>query len=110
MPSSRVLALVSADHVDVHADSGVDVRIERVPFLSRCGVEGERLALEYLDVTLPDRWRDLLLGTAPRATEITRPLRVGEIELREYDLALVDALGALGRAGEEKKERKKIWT
>ena len=104
-PRQAVLVLSHGDgHVEAFADKGVDVLIARVP-LSQTR-EGERLAEDCLELSLPQRYRDLYRADRLRANGTTRPLSA---EAAHAALLTGDALEALDRLSADDQEAMQ-WT
>lgn len=78
-PRQAVLLVLSPDgYLELFADSNVDVRVERLPVAQARAAEvmGE----DYLEATLPRRYRELYWPGKRRATAIVRPLRPSTID------------------------------
>lgn len=101
-----VLLLVHADHwVEVFAEKHIDVWIEMIPQMKTQA--DELLAQEYVEGLLPKRYRDVYWPGNLRVAELIRAIRPIDIEVREYDLAMLRAIHQLG---DKQQEARRTWT
>lgn len=107
-PTQReaVLVLAHGDGwLEAFAEKHVDVRIEMVPYMTTQA--GEILAEEYVELSVPKRYRDVYWPNLRRAADMMRVVRPSDIAWREYDLELLRAIQQLGN---QQEEGRKLWT
>ena len=68
---------------------------------------GEIQAEEYVESSLPKRYRDVYWPGNLRAADMMRVVRPTDVVRRDYDLELLRAIQQLGS---EQKEGRKVWT
>ncbi|WP_442485599.1 hypothetical protein [Aeoliella sp. SH292] len=104
-----VLLLAHADGwLEVFAERHIQAKIVMVP--STGSLTGELLAEQYLDATLPHRYRDLHWPGKLRAADRLRTVRPSDLMRREHDLAILQGLDGIERhfSGTNCKEAK-VW-
>ncbi|MEQ8211043.1 MAG: hypothetical protein RH917_14545 [Lacipirellulaceae bacterium] len=73
-PRQPVLVVTDGDgYLEIFAEKNLDVRIERLPVAHAHAAEV--IAEDYLEATLPRRYRELYWPGKRRATAVVRPLR-----------------------------------
>ncbi|MCO6047951.1 hypothetical protein NG895_28950 [Aeoliella sp. ICT_H6.2] len=109
-PRQAVLVLAHADGwLEAFAERNIDVLIVMVPTTGT--VAGEVVAEEFLDQTLPLRYRDLHWPIKRRAADKLRIVRPSDLVRRQHDLALLQGLDAVEqRFTPSKPRRAKVWT
>lgn len=89
-PREAVLLVLNPDGwVEAYAERHVDVHIAirlHVP------PEGEQLADEYLDLTLPRRFRQVYWPGLLRAADTVRTVTPSDVAWREWELELLHAI------------------
>ena len=101
-----VLILAHGDGwIEVFAEKHFDVRIEIVPYMTT--EPGEIQAEEYVELSLPKRYRDVYWPGNRRAADMMRVVRPTDIVRRDYDLELLRAIQQLGN---QQEEGRKLWT
>ena len=111
-PTQReaVLILAHGDGwIEAFAEKHVDVRIEMVPWMTTPA--GEILAEEYVELSVPKRYRDVYWPNLRRAADMVRTVRPSDIERVAWNLEFLDAVTEAGRIlrGETETEGKQIW-
>ncbi len=91
--------------LDAFADSHVDIRIEISPYME--SPEGEALAEEFVELSLPWQYRQLFWPGKLRAMGMVRKIRPSEIAQREWELEMLQTLDRVASYG---REGRKIWT
>ncbi|MEY4566257.1 MAG: hypothetical protein RLY14_1227 [Planctomycetota bacterium] len=81
--------------VEVYADGRIQLYVQKV--LAAPGVEGERLAIEYADVSLPISHRGLDDATKLVTTFDTRPMTVSDLVTVQASLGSLQVLSNAGR-------------
>lgn len=107
-PTQReaVLVLAHGDGwIEAFGEKHIDVRIEMVPYVTT--QPGEILAEEYVETSLPKRFRDVYWPGDRRAADMLRVVRPCDIAWREYDVGLLRAIQELGKTQEEGRT---LWT
>ena len=107
-PTQREAVLVLAHPdgwLETFAEKHVDVRIVMVPQVTTQA--GEILAEEYVEASLPKRYRDVYWPANRRAADMLRVVRPSDIAWREYELELLRAIQQLGN---QQEEGRKLWT
>jgi hypothetical protein len=100
-----VLVLLHGDGwVEAYAERHVDVRMQVVPYAAT--PQGERLAEEYVDQTLPHRYRDVYWPGMRRAADMVRVILPIDIAQRNWELERLQALDGLLDEG---REGRRIW-
>ena len=101
-PTQREAVLILAHGygwLEAFAEKHVDVRIEMVPQVTTQA--GEILAEEYVELSLPRRYRDVYWPGNRRAADMMRVVRPSDIAWREYHVELLRAIQQLGDKQEE---------
>lgn len=111
-PTQREAVLILA-HGDgwseAFAEKHVDVRIAMVPCMTTPA--DEILAEEYVELSLPKRYRDIYWPVNRRAADMMRVVRPSDIARRHYEMDLLHSIkeaGAILRG--ENREGRKVWT
>ena len=95
-PRETVLVVVNGDGwVQVYGQKHVDVRIVIAPYTTT--PEGERLAEEYVELTLSQRYRDLYWPGMIRAADMVRVIRPSDIVQHNWNLDLLRSIKRLGK-------------
>jgi NADPH-dependent 2,4-dienoyl-CoA reductase/sulfur reductase-like enzyme len=96
-PRTRVLVILSSNgFVEVFAEREVDVHIAQGLHVET--IEGERLAEEFLDGTLPKRFRELFLPGMLRATGLVERITPERALYTLWQLEILKGLRELREA------------
>lgn len=108
-PIEPVLLLAYADGwLELFAERHIQAKIVMVPSTGTIG--GELLAEQYLDATLPHRYRDLHWPGKLRAADRIRTVRPSELVRRQHELAILSGLDAIERRFSQPiSEEGKVW-
>ena len=102
-PREAVLVVLHDDGwIEAYAERHVDVRIITMPHMTT--PEGERLADEYLGLTLPKRYRDLFWPSNRRAADLVRVITMQDIAQQKWEMEMMktlDNITARNRKGGE---------
>lgn len=104
-----ILVVLHADGwAEVYGEPHVDVHIAVMPHTTT--PEGELAAEEYLDTTLPRRYRDVYWPALRRAADFVRVVSPSDIVRRDWDLELLRTLERVGlRRDQDGSEERQIW-
>ncbi len=111
-PTQREAVLILAygdGWIEAFAEKHVDVRIEIVPCMTTPA--GAILAEEYVELSLPKKYRDIYWPGNRRAAEMMRVVRPSDIARRDFELDVLHSIeeaGAILRGNN--REGRKVWT
>ena len=94
-PSKILIRVYPDGYCELFADCGVRVHVQKV--LDAPGIEGEKLALEYAESTLPDSHRGLDDARKLVQTFDTRPVSVSQFVTRQASLGALRIMDAYQR-------------
>ena len=93
-PRETVLVVPNADGwIGVYGGNNIDVQIAMMPHMTT--PEGERLAEQYLELTLPKRYRVLYWPGNRRAADLVRVITPQDIAQRKWELEMMTTLDAI---------------
>jgi len=99
-PRTQVLVVLHSDgYVQLFAPEQIDAHIAVMPSMNR--PEGERLAEDYLAITLPRRFRQVYLPGNIRATGLVETIRPSDIAHRQLMQKMLSAIDSLTSTDEE---------
>lgn len=89
------------------SENNIAIRIERVP--ASHGLDGEKLAEDYLEKVLPPRWRKLYFpGNLKKATNV-RPLLPSTIAESRFAQGMIDCLNQLAEKNRSEQKGQMVW-
>ena len=85
--------------VEVYAEKNIDARVAVMPHMTT--PEGERLAEQYLELTLPKRYRALYWPGSRRAADMVRTIKPQDIARQKWELEMMTTLDAIAARNKE---------
>ena len=107
-PREAVLVVCHKDgFIQVYAERHVDVRIEQALHMPGGEIEAE----EYLDSTLPHRYRELYWPGMQRAADMVRKVLPSDIAQRDWELELLKSIDRAGEIlrGDNMEDEQQLW-
>jgi hypothetical protein len=80
--------------IEAYAERSVDVRIAVMPRMTTPA--GKRLAEQYMELTLPRRYRALYWPSNRRAADMVRTITPADIAVRDWRMGMYQTLDAIG--------------
>jgi len=107
-PRQAVLLVCHANGwTEAYAERNVDIHIVQMPVME--SPAGRIAAEQYLDLTLPLRYRDLYVPNKRRAADLLREVHPSDIAQRNWRLSMLHVLDRIGTEPAEPDDGRRTW-